>query len=1132
MKRLSLHLLGTLSVDLDGQVVTGFRSNKVRALLAYLAIESERSHSRHSLAALFWPESPDQAASRNLRLTLHRLRRTLNEATAGAGDLAFHLAGNRVQINRDVLTLDVATFLDGLAAVNAHGHIQTDLCLDCLDQLELAVTLYQGELMAGFELGDAPQFEEWLLVERERLKRLCLWVVSSLAAAYEQRQELDKALNFATRELEIDSYREDGYRRVMRLLALDNRRNEAIGCYMTCRRVLAEELGIEPDEQTTALYNRIRAGDIAQPQTKPTRLINFPAQFTPLVGRKAELKTIRERLLAPNCRLLTLTGLGGVGKTRLAIEAARQVAAEPGGAGKRFADGIYFAALASVDSPDFLPATLATDLKLTPRQGTSVAEQVVDFLRHKKMLLVLDNFEQLREDALWLLSILEAAPGIEMLVTSRLPLDLRAEERLVVNGLGYPSTDTTAENALAYPAVRLFVQAARRVQQDFELLPPDVPAVTRICELVDGRPLALEIAAGWLRIYDCSDIAREIERSYEFLATTLRDVPARHRSIRTVFDHTWEMLSASQRRTLANLAVFRGPFSLEAALGVADTSIVDMAALLDASLVQRSANGWYEVHSLLRQYAEHQISDPSSRDEAARRAGRRHSEYFLTFLAAKESEFLGPDPHLAVTQIQRRIDDSRLAWQRASSQGWLLALEQSLEGLALFYDLSGLFGEGAQMLAWTADRLLELDEDATPKTSAAGLMSRLFAWQAHFVNRNGQAHEAIELLFTALALAEQSGIPGNQAVVQSLLGEILPHRGEFDLAQQYQEQAIAFFRSAADERHLAAALTRLGVTRWRRGNYESALICFEEALTWQQALQNRLGTARILWSMGGVAFEQRRYAEALRYAEESRAIYEKIGDQWGMATLAGNLALLSNVQGDYETALAYNQMDLAYDIETGNRHGEAVALGNRGSILLDSGQLDEAMDCFRRAMSIQEKLGNIWEVARHRASIADIWVWRKEPVQAMAELRRALPVLREHGARFYLVAPLLEEANLLVDQGALTLAEARAREIDQLTNELGIDDQRLLYRILLARLDHSSGDTQDALKQLRDLADQATDPGGRAIALYWLWRVGRAETDRREAESVYQDLWERFPKYEYAARLRELQGPMPYMPRP
>lgn len=511
-------------------------------------------------------------------------------------------------------------------------------------------------------------------------------------------------------------------------------------------------------------------------------------------------------------------------------------------------------------------------------------------------------------------------------------------------------------------------------------------------------------------------------------------------------------------------------------------------------------------------------------DGTAQHAGRRHSEYYLAFLAARESDLLGQDPHVAVSQIRRRLDDIRAAWRWAGDQGWLSGLEQGLEGLALFFDLTGLFDEAIQILDWTATRLQEFNEAMVSNTQVAGLLSRLLAWRAHFLNRSGQANEAIDLLFQALTFAQQSGEPREQAGVLSLLGEMLPHRGEFERAQQHQQDAISFYRSVADKRRLAVALTRLGVTHWRRGSYGDGMACFREALALQQGLQNRLGTARILWSMGGIAFEQRRYAEALSYAQEARDIYEAIGDRWGMATLAGNLALLSQAQGDFQTALVYNQQDLDYDLETGNRHGESVALGNRGGILLDAGRLDESMDCYQRALHIQEELGNGWEVARHRASIAGIWSRRHDPRQALVEYQRAIPVLRDHGARFYLIDPLLEAAHLLIDQGELAAARELAREGGRLAMELGMADWTLRSRILQVRLDFAAGASQDALAQLRRLAEQAEDPAQQASVYFWLWKLGQAETDRAAAEALYQELYRQIPRYEIRLRLQALVG--------
>lgn len=1114
MTHLVLDLFGTFAATVGGRAVDGFRSNKTRGLLAYLALEAGRAHARSSLAALFWPEIPDQAAAKNLRLTLHRLRAALDDAAAGTADALLFTPRGQIQLNAAALTLDVAQFTAALAAVNAHSHADARLCPACRQRLEQAAALARGELLAGFGLEDAPPFEEWLLMQRERLAHQHIVALHTLAAACQALGNHPRAYLYAARQIELDPFRETAYRQAMAALAASGQRSEALARYQTCVRVLAEELGIEPDAETTALYQRISRGELSQPAPVALPTAGFPAQLAPFVGREAELEAIRARLLDPTCRLVTLTGLGGVGKTRLAIEAARSLAQQPGHAAARFQDGMVFVPLASASSAELLPAALAAAFDgLTLHDGASVSEQVIGFLRHKQLLLVLDNFEHLRAEAVWLRAVLEAAPGVEMLVTSRLPLDLSVEERLPLNGLGYPQPGTALDDAMSYPAMRLFVQAARRVQHRFHLSSANVAEVIRICTLVDGRPLALEIAASWLRVYDCAGIVREIERSFAFLATEQRDVPLRHRSIQTVFDHTWELLTPRQRTALADLVLFHDPFNLEAALAVSAAQVLDVAALLDAVLMQRRSDGWYEIHYLVRQ-----LTGQKEQSQAQ----RRYSDYHLVYLATQQAALAGPQPHEAVAQVRRRLNDIRQAWRLASEHGCIASLDASLDGLARFYDSSGLIQEGDEMLAWTAQ---QVQRGATRHGAAepvAHLLSRLLTWQAHFLDRRGQGLAAIDLLEQAMPLARRSGDALAQSECRSMLGALLQHRGEFGLAQQHLEQAVATFRAMDAQPRLALALTRLGVLHWRRGCIPDAQANLEEALGIQERHQNRLGMAQILRALGGVAFGQQQFDQALRHAQQAREIYASVGDRASVAALDGNLALLSRERGDYREALDYNQQDLDYTLETGDRHGEAVTLGNRASILLDCGQQDAALACLERALAIEEALGNAWEIARHRAAWADILAGRGQQAAALAAFQQALPVLRAHGAPYYLVGPLLDAAELLIDMGWLAAAGELVNEADQLAADLDLTEQGWQARILAARLDHAAGAAPGALAQLRGLADQTGDPALQANARFWLWKLGQAEADRAGAERLYRELVTALPKHDYQQRLEAL----------
>jgi ATP/maltotriose-dependent transcriptional regulator MalT len=277
-------------------------------------------------------------------------------------------------------------------------------------------------------------------------------------------------------------------------------------------------------------------------------------------------------------------------------------------------------------------------------------------------------------------------------------------------------------------------------------------------------------------------------------------------------------------------------------------------------------------------------------------------------------------------------------------------------------------------------------------------------------------------------------------------------------------------------------------------------------------------------TLGGVAFEQRKHDQALAYALEVRQIYEAVGDRSSVAMLDGNLALLSRVEGRYNEALAYNQSDLDYAVETADRLGEAVALGNRAHILWDAGQLDEALDCLARAQRIAEELGDAWEAARHLTVAAGIRAARNECEQALADYASAIPALRMRDAPFYLVAPLLNVAELMIETGELPTAREYIREGGQLATEMGLEDKALWRQILEARLDHADGDGKAALARLRQLAEQAADAEQQALARFWLWKEGRDEADRAVAVALYGSLHGQLPKYEYRMRLEALRN--------
>ncbi len=375
-----------------------------------------------------------------------------------------------------------------------------------------------------------------------------------------------------------------------------------------------------------------RKGKIVQSSSKSgTQEHNLPTQPTSFIGRGPEVAKIIELLADPDCRLLTLVGTGGIGKTRLAIGAATKMV-------DAFAYGVYFVPLQSIQSTDFLISAVADAIKL-PLSGQQDPQiQLFNHLDNKEMLLVLDNFEQLLDKggAQLLVNILKAGSSVKLLVTSREVLNLQEEWLYPIHGLPVPDNVQT-QNPEIYGAVQLFVERARQVQRDFSLA-DESEQVIRICQLVEGMPLAIELAASWTKVLSCANIAAEIQRNINFLSTSLRDVPERHRSMEAVCEQSWQLLPAEERRVFKRMSVFRGGFRREAAQAVAGASLSGLLRLVDKSLLRREASGRYAIHELLRQYAEEQLAQTSSEEIANTR--ELHCTYYMAFLADRSAPYL------------------------------------------------------------------------------------------------------------------------------------------------------------------------------------------------------------------------------------------------------------------------------------------------------------------------------------------------------------------------------------------------------------------------------------------------------------------------------------------------------------
>ena len=586
MARLKLYLLGRFQATLDESPLAGLRSGKSRALLAYLAGEAGRPHQRLALATLLWGEHPEEAARLSLRVALSSLRDVLASLDLGQGHPPLlEITHQSVQLNLDpeLCWVDAGQFDARLAACAGHAHSAVARCPACIRRLTEAVALYRGDFVTDLAAVDGPAFEEWRLLCQERYHRQATHALEQIAQYDLSLNAYAEAQRYARRLLALEPWHETAHRQLMRALALDGQRSAALLQYEACRRALADELGAEPEPETTALWVCIRDRRLEQ-----TRASKLAAPLTPFIGRETELEQIAGWLSQPACRLITLVGPSGIGKTRLALAAAAQHEG-------LFSDGVCFAPMPATESPDAHDLALAEALQLPlAENGAPPKAQLLGYLRDKELLLVLDDLRPSPAAANWAVDLLQRAPRIKILATTPYRLNVRGECLLRVAGLKFPAAvpDPAGCGSMPKPrcsAIELFVQCACRVQPDFSLTAGELPHVTRICQRVEGMPLAIELAATWIPTLSCADIAAEIARDPGFLSTSLQDIPERHRSLRAVFDYSWGLLSAAEQAALGRLSVFQRGFDRASAAAVAGATLPILASLTDKALLRRES---------------------------------------------------------------------------------------------------------------------------------------------------------------------------------------------------------------------------------------------------------------------------------------------------------------------------------------------------------------------------------------------------------------------------------------------------------------------------------------------------------------------------------------------------------------
>ncbi|MEM7115366.1 MAG: protein kinase [Chloroflexota bacterium] len=1209
---LNIYLLGTPRFVSNGRSIP-IQRRKIIALLAYLA-QTNNPHSRESLATLLWPEHNQSAALKNLRRELSRLKKSVADELIIADRL-------HIGLNPEHLATDVRQFETAVSLVKQHNHFPQQKCPDCLEALTTAVSLHNADFMSGFNLPDAPEFDEWQYYQRESLRQALGESLQKLISWHSQQAEWEQGINYSRHWLSLDNLHEPAHRELMQLYASAGQHAAALRQYQSCEQILADELGVDPEPDTIALYEAIRNREFVPQQRKPAvpiqalsspsndrerftitkplatgghgrvylgldqqtgdtvvikrlkeevashhpefvrrfqregellqqldhpnvikilgtfeqderhhivmeyveggtleeliqkngrlplprvldigleladalsrthhlgiihrdikpsnvliakdgtpRLTDFglarlirqdsnlthtgvfigsptyvspevlqnerldtrsdiwsfgillyemiagqppfqgqhmaallsgilnaptpvvtnlrddippalaqllaqmltkdrnhrlgsmrlvsaeleailagktesalptfiptsptvvrqlPKEATPLIGRQREIDAIDQLLIEPSCRFVTIIGPGGMGKTRLSLAVASQIDATD------FADGIYFLPLAVLQTADLILPALAETLGLAA-DTENLQKQLTYFLHDKRMLLVMDNFEHLLDGASIVSQLLEAAPHLKIIATSRERLNLAGERIFALHGLAFPAGET-AVSPEKHTAIQLFIQQARMVQPGFAAVEQDWQPIARICQLVEGVPLALVLAASWLEALSLSEIAAEITDSLDFLETDGRDVPARQRSVRAVFETSWKRLADQEQETYKNLSVFQGGFTRQAAQAVAKANIRVLRRLVNKSLLRLGPNGRYDILELLRQYAEEKLNESSS-DASQKRD--RHSAYYGSFLESLQNELNSQKQQEALQKIAVELANVRSGWQWALSRlpeqpGWVDTVAQYVIPVFHVYDTRSRFQEGEEAFRQAAHALEKYWRQSGVSPITPKVLGQVLGRQGWFAFHLGQQETAVYLLQHSLALLSNSAQPSDRIFSLNYLGAVQMHRGNYDAAQTHLEDCLAICRQTNNRFGTSVSLNILARIAYLQGDYARAIERCRESIAIKQALGDEWGITFSLTYLGLIAQAQGRHEEAANFFNDSLAISERVGDRRGVATSLTHLGDLAASQGDTVEAQQYYQRSLTVFEEIHHLSGAKTARQRLASV--------------------------------------------------------------------------------------------------------------------------------------------------------------------------------------------------------
>ncbi|MCB0090092.1 MAG: hypothetical protein KDE54_19445 [Caldilineaceae bacterium] len=972
MSRLQLNLLGDFRARIDGTEITEFQSNRARALLAYVALHADRPLRRELLASLLWDADVGDRGLTNLRSTLRRVQNALQQKKNSAQFLLINRHSIQFDAallnnfycspgNESVVTeatearIDALAFAQLWAEIAAHGHNQIDDCVYCIERLRRAAALYAGPLLAYLYI-DSPPFETWLLAERERLQRFAMRGLHLLADHYLKRRQFTKAEQYARRQIALEGWNEEAHVQLMNIFYMDGKRSTALAQYQACAIALSQELDVEPQPETNALFEAIvssippeqarhllsAAAAAALDHVPPMH--NLPPVEQALIGRAQERDRLLYHLGISHNRLVTLVGPGGIGKTRLALDVAHALV-------DSFAHGVWLVELHGVetsggeDETEQAIAALVVETIGAPPADGLPKERLLAHLWGRKALLLLDNFEHLTAGAGLIHDVLKQAPDVCIMVTSRQQIDLRSAHVVALSGLPVPpagedimSNAQHVDDMLSYAAVQLLVASIQRQWPNFALDFESMPLVVEICRYLGGLPLGLQLAAGNVLQVGLSSVLQSLQSNQYQGVAPWRDAPQRHQSLANVFSDSWQLLSAVEQDILARLAVFRAGFQLSAAVAVVGDALENsiqaetqkvLNLLIKKSLLLMLQNGRYRLHEYIHQFASAKLAEIPVKQNAVAEA---HATSYCEWINGQVPLLRSAKSVATLDQMSIDLANLNAAWRWSTEHGRFELLDQAMEGLFTFYLRRHRYYEGIALCEFTVQHL---ESNLAP--TACVLCAMLWVWQGRFSQIVGELAAAEHQNRMAAALLESDS--AHSDALRRLAVHTAPHvyahiimqRGhqlvskEGAGATDFFENALKRYRELGDRWNEAHALAALAQQAVSAGNLSMSDRLNQQALRIRKEMGELSYIATTHIDMARLALSNARYDKAENLLAAAQKYYLEVGDWAGASRCRGYLGIVRAYRNHTEAELV-TVFENIEALGALHRHAEQVEL--------------------------------------------------------------------------------------------------------------------------------------------------------------------------------------------------------------